>query len=557
MVSNTIFYGAKTRSVFFPPIEKLIAAYQESKQVLKKSESPKIHVDEIASKLARFYEKVRKIVDWKEENLLRRGSIERILKRNLFGEFSQLNFIFRTEVNNIAQGLVTELIRGGYLPNDEIPDEKIPFVQGIINKYLYLLRNAPFSKLNSTLKLKEKVNFYDWILAIAACEIEESLSLPIKENGLIEAMTDSMVERIKIVSGQTISEEEKYVQTYIAVQRTLFDLDDSIIAYHLIKLRYSQWLNADKEFARSFVENIFLIRENLKKDLHHPLSREFFNLCETYDTVFMLSGDVLDFFKEEPRKINAVLADKENLHVLIKRFYEKRYLTLKSRLYKLAVFSTLSVFVSNWFTYFVVEVPVARLFYEGFNFTAAAVDFLLPSAVMFVLVAIIKPPAANNLPKLINLTDNFVYSDEEREIFEIKLKKKTKPLVIFFISLFYFLTCITVFGLIAWVFYLATIPVTSVVLDTIQIAINVFAALVVRNKARELTVEEKSTFWEFLLDIISLPIAEIGSWLASKWREYNIVAVFFNVVIETPLVGLVDFIEDWRDFLKRRKAEIH
>ena len=113
------------------------------------------------------------------------------------------------------------------------------------------------------------------------------------------------------------------------------------------------------------------------------------------------------------------------------------------------------------------------------------------------------------------------------------------------------------FSFVAWVFYLARIPVTSIVLDTLMIAINIFAALVVRNKSRELTVEEKSSFGEFLLDIISIPAAEVGSWLGNKWREYNIVGVFFNVVVETPFVSVVEFVEDWRNFLKEKKAEIH
>jgi ligand-binding SRPBCC domain-containing protein len=89
------------------------------------------------------------------------------------------------------------------------------------------------------------------------------------------------------------------------------------------------------------------------------------------------------------------------------------------------------------------------------------------------------------------------------------------------------------------------------------IALNVFAALVIRNKAKEITVEEKSSFWEFFLDVLSIPMAQIGNWLARKWREYNVVSVFFNVVIEMPFITVIEFIEDWRNFLKERKAEIH
>lgn len=555
--SKSEIKSGKIGNVFTPFIQKLIIEYQKSLLPKFKSNTPKIHVDEIASKVAKFYERIRKITDWKEDNLLRRSAIERILKRSLFGEFSKLVFLFRTDVDKVAGSLVEELIRGGHLPNDEIPYEIIPKVQSIIDKYFYLLKNAPFSKGVDTFKIKKKMNFYEWVLSIAACEIEEVVSPPIRENALILAMTETMSERIEVISVDLVSKEEKYLQTFIAVHRTLFDLDEPIITYNLIKLKYPQWTANEGIFVGQFTKNIFAVLENLDKDLHYPLSQEFFNLCEKYDTIFTVFNDVLDFFKNEPHKIAPNLENSENLNVLTKKFYQERLASLKSRIFRLAVFSTLSVFVTNWVTFFIVEVPLARLFYEGFNLLAAGVDFLLPSTVMFILVAIIKPPSESNMQKVISLTKNFVYENREKESFETKPKKEINKISLFLIILLYVIACAGVFGLIARVFYLAMIPITSVILDTIQIALNIFAALVVRNKARELTVEEKSSFWEFLLDIISLPIAEIGSWIATKWREYNIVSVFFNVIVETPFINFVQFIESWRDFLKERKAEIH
>ncbi len=125
------------------------------------------------------------------------------------------------------------------------------------------------------------------------------------------------------------------------------------------------------------------------------------------------------------------------------------------------------------------------------------------------------------------------------------------------IASFYIIAACAFFGIMAYVFYIAKIPLTSVIFDTLTIAINVFAALVIRNKSREITVEERTGFWEFLLDIISVPVAEFGSFFANKWKEYNVISVFFSVVIEMPFVTLVEFIEDWRNFLKEKKAEIH
>jgi len=103
------------------PVLTLVKKYQESLRPPTVSEESKIHVDEIASKVAKFYEKIRKIVDWKEENLLRRNAIERILKRSLFGEFSKLNFIFKNNINSIAESLVDK----GYYTTVPLLDQSV------------------------------------------------------------------------------------------------------------------------------------------------------------------------------------------------------------------------------------------------------------------------------------------------------------------------------------------------------------------------------------------------------------------------------------------------
>jgi len=539
------------------PLQRLIRIYQESFLPPKKREFAPIHVDEIASKVAYLYERIRKIIDWKEENLLRRSAIERILKRHFIFEVSGLDFIFKVKIEEVAESLVLELVRGGHLPNDTIPRDKIFEVDKIVKKYLFLLKNAPYPRENSSFPLKERVNFYDWILEVAACEIEEVLTPPLRENALIETMTALMAERIRLTPQELLNEEEKLIQTYIACHRTLFDLDDAIITYHLLKYHYAQWIKPDEIFLKDTAKNIFLIKKEIENELSHPLGKEFFNICEKTDTIFVLLDDILCSFKENPAAIPQVFSDKETFVQLLTNFYQKRLVTLKSRLFKLAVFSTLSVFVANWFTFFIVEVPLASIFYEGFNLIAALTDFIVPTLAMFFLVSIIRPPSMSNLKEVIRLALGFVYPQEQKDIYEIRIKKKRKTLTNFIIIFLYVLACIIFFFGVAWVFYKASIPITSVIFDTLTIAINIFAALVIRNKARELTVEEKTGFWEFLLDIMTLPVAKVGSWFARKWKEYNVVAIFFNVVIETPFVTFIEFIENWREYLKEKKAEIH
>ena len=70
-----------------PEFERLTKTYIRGLQSAKVTVTP-IHVDEIASRIAKFYEMVRKVVDWKDDNVLRRSAIERALKRTLFPKLS-------------------------------------------------------------------------------------------------------------------------------------------------------------------------------------------------------------------------------------------------------------------------------------------------------------------------------------------------------------------------------------------------------------------------------------------------------------------------------------
>lgn len=536
-----------------PEISKLLVTFQKICEEKSHTGGVTIHVDEIASQIAKTYEKLRKIIDWKEENLLRRSAIERIIKRGLVGKISNISFLKNLDLNFFSEEMIMELIRGGHLENDSIPKEKIKNVKKIIEKYLFIAENTDIS----TSDIKKKINFYDWLMAIAACEIEDILCPPLEEQNLIETMANLVNQRIKILPSSTLTPEEQKIQTYIATYRTLYDLDDSIISYNLIKIKYNEWSNPNKENLEYFVKNIFKIQEDLNTKLKHPLRKRFFNICEKYDTIFTILEDILKKYKDSPQDLNEVFNDKNKLTELVTEFYNIRYKSLKKRLLKLAIFSTLSVFVANWFTYFLVEIPLARIFYEKFNVLAAIIDFLVPSLAMFIIVSLIKPPGKDNLKELLSVIHKYVYFNNDKDIYEIKVKKKKGIITRFIILILYIIGFFISFGTIAWAYYKATLPITSVIFDTFTTAINVFAALVIRNKAREITIEDKTTFGEFILDLFSLPLAEIGSWIANKWKEYNLVSIFLNVAVEIPIVSFISFVESWRNFVKDKKADIH
>ena len=69
-------------------------------------------------------------------------------------------------------------------------------------------------------KAKKRLGFHTWIIETAACEVEEILDPALREYALMDFMTDCLMDRIVIVPGNEIPEEDKFIQVYIAVHRT-------------------------------------------------------------------------------------------------------------------------------------------------------------------------------------------------------------------------------------------------------------------------------------------------------------------------------------------------
>ena len=111
--------------------KELIERYQAWQETLQQQDrSSTIDVDEVAAKVAAFYEKIRGVVDWREEHLLRKIAIERILKRRL---------LLQKSGQKIAEPFLQELVRGGHFPNNSIPTTSIVLIQKIIYKYVYII----------------------------------------------------------------------------------------------------------------------------------------------------------------------------------------------------------------------------------------------------------------------------------------------------------------------------------------------------------------------------------------------------------------------------------
>ena len=85
-----------------------------------------------------------------------------------------------------------------------------------------------------------------------------------------------------------------------------------------------------------------------------------------------------------------------------------------------------------------------------------------------------------------------------------------------------------------------------------------FAGTKIKERAKELSIEEeKGGFFGFMIDWVSLPFIQAGKYLSGQWKEYNKNLVLLATLVDLPFQVLIEFLEQWRYFVKEKKEEIH
>jgi hypothetical protein len=521
--------------------QQLISKYQNSEKLSEIAENIlTIHVDEVASKVAAFYERMKGIVDWKEEHLLRKRAIERTLKRRI---------IFQKENKEMAKSLISELIRAGHFPNDKIPEHKIEEVQKIINKYFFIFENSP-QKLQ-----KEKIELQNWLIDILSYEIEKTLSPPMREEALIEYMASSMTEKIKIQGERyKVNENEKSAQIYIAVQKALFKFDESTITYYILSKKYPEWKNLSETspLLLEIAQSIYLIKQDIGEALNHPLSIKFLKICERYNAPYLILGDIIS---ENPEDSFENLENTEILENKVKESYNKRLKKLKIRLKRAAIYSTISIFITKVAIAIAVEIPIDKLIGD-FTSLSLMINILFPPFLMFLLVATIRPPSEENFDRVMMEVTKIVYQRDKQDIYTLKIPEKRGKILNFVIFFIFGLAFLISFGVIIKILQRLDFGALSMVIFVFFVSTISFLGAKIRERSKELTIKEKKdTFLNSLFDFFTLPVIRTGSWFSEKLSRLNI-ALIISALIDMPLLTFVQFLEQWRYFLKEKKEEI-
>src|SRR3990167_395663 len=136
----------------------LIATLDSIKEHMRPDDYSKLIVSQTVSFLALVYERVRNAVEFREEHLVLRAAIERILKRRL-----SLN----PEGKDEAENLLRELLWARYFDNESLGTNEIKKIQIIIDRLILLKK-----RITTGRNVTDQQFLGQFLFDLVTCEIE-------------------------------------------------------------------------------------------------------------------------------------------------------------------------------------------------------------------------------------------------------------------------------------------------------------------------------------------------------------------------------------------------
>ena len=506
----------------------------KEKKVFDDSES--VDVSKTVSFFALIYEKIRNVIEFKDEHIIRRNAINRIINRRL---------VFNPNLTDEGLSIAKEIAWAGYYKGDKIPENKITQLENAIIWYTNL-RSALIRGEGST----QSKYYAEYIRDLLVCQIEEIFAE--KEFQLIRTFLfyfyQMLNPHVVVESGD---KDNKDLMFYVACEQVFLKSDTPYLRYHLFKLifedllktKHTQLVEKLPEFKKAF--------RYADKQIQRPVNRKVFRYLRNQRPAYLVLKELV---LANSDKLEELLGDENKLNATIDALCREKYEASREKLKRAGVRSFLYILLTKMIFVILLEYPI-MMSSGGINPVTLGINTLFPPVLMGLFVFLVSLPGEDNTKKIIERIDQVVYN---KEIIDVTFKNsKYRPRSFFSSAAF-------------WTFYLLTFAVTYLCIDLIldifqfewfsKLIFIFFVTAVsffgyrVRQMAMEYTIKEKDSILTPVVDFFMIPLISVGKWLASEISRINVLIFVFDFIIEAPFKVLFEVIEEWIHFVKRRKS---
>ena len=517
-------------------------------------ETPKIHVSRIVSRLSFLYEKIRQAVDYDDDHLLRKNAIKRILKRHIFIEGVVMDY----DSEEISLKLLTELIQGGYLPNNQIPEIKIREVALLLDKYIDLriqfkkLHPSSFEMSSHDSEIKKKLN--DWIMSLAATEIEENLGRDEVKQLIVANLFETLNKIIKLPP-DLLYQKDLSIQIYLSIARNYLRLDQEMLSYFVFKY-YNDWETASPEEIIKVAQNLPAIHNATEFQLAHPLIKQIDKVVRRYTLYYSILYETI---ADNPLKIyESATSNSKAFFSLIKEKCEKKYGKVKNKLWLSGVRSIIYILLTKSVFVVALEVPIIQLLGDKVNLISLAINVCFPAALLFIMILFTKTPDKKNTDKILEGIKEITFVENQKRQ-PIVLRQPTKRgsiMNIFFNLVYSAAFLLVVYWLIKLLNFINFNWVSITIFLFFLMFVSFFSFRIKRDVKQYVITEDRETLFGFIFDLFYMPIVAVGKFMSDNISKINVFIFVLDFIVETPFKVIVSIVEEWTKYLKERKEDL-
>lgn len=507
-------------------------------------DGPKVSVNKLTSRAGAMYEKLRYLVEYKDEHTIRRSAIERILKRKLSLEGEE----------NVGMSLLQELVSAEYLPNNTVPESFAAEMQAIVDKYRLLA--AKTDKRRSWNKKGMPHSPIGAVaMSLAASEIDRK-SFPRELDDLV---VESFYKATKSVIRCTDPVKEKRLRAaaYIACRRSLLRDDAPTLLYVLVS-KYVPELATAKSVDE--IHRVSLRFERClslaERQLADPLAWRIAAAIRNRAIGFSLVREIVH---RNGAVAAGIFANPEDLEAETKKILSEKYTRQNHAVWQNGVRAAIYIFLTKSILAFLLEVPYELSVYNSVDAFALGVNLIFHPILLLLMVHTIRPLGARNMARTIAIVKDIADHRFEREEDVVYIKpSSSRPAAAFILGVLYFVLFAGTFGAIVSGLSFLNFSAVSIMLFLFFLALVSYFGLRIRyNAMRWKVVPPNESTSALLWNFATLPIVRAGRWLSQKFAAVNIFVFVMDFIIEMPFKIILGTFDSFLSFLKEKEEDMY
>ena len=519
----------------------LISALREIKPKARPDDLSVLTVSQTVSLFALAYEKIRNAVEFREDHLILRAAIERIIRRR---------FSLNPSGKGEAENLLRELLWARYFDPGTLGGDDVNQVQKIIDNYIRLRNLILIGRPASN---REFLN--QFLLDLLTVEIEETLkpdSTTLMAN-LTFFIYQVLHKKIKI---EGVENQQKDIYFLIAVEKAFRKSDQAHQRYHLFISFYKRLKEYQLEDLEDLATKLPAIFKRIDQLINNPYVENLTKFTRKQIPPFIILFDIV---KKKLDEIELILTNKNKLWNQVDFICREKYQQLGKRISTLAARSFIYILLTKMVFALILEYPLSIIIYGSVNHMSVLINSLFPPFLMALIVAFFRVPGEENTRKIYERIIEIIDADksfETKVAFMPKKPRRKNSGLIFGFTVFYSLTFIITFLLIYEVLSLLNFNLISQLIFVFFVSVVTFFSYRVKQISKELKLEEKESIFTPFIDFFFMPILSLGKFFSQEIARLNFFIILFDFLIEAPFKMIFEVVEEWISFVRKRKDEI-